>query len=103
MQQENLRLKKRPRADYREMSLTVMIFGCMPPHSIYWSHPRAIYQASWMARNLHSIKMFIFAEQLKYDEENVSKLKCLNHFLDLFYIPSWISFTLAAGVPASDL
>ena len=53
----------------------------------------AIYQASWMARNMHSIKMFIFAEQLEYDEETVLKLKCLNHFLELFYIPLQMSFS----------
>ena len=75
----------------------------MPPRGIYWSHPGAIYQASWMARNLHSIKVFIFAEQLEYDEETVLKLKCLNHFLELFYIPLQMSFTLAADAPANDL
>ena len=94
MQQKILRSKKPPRADHREMSLTVMIFGCMPPRCIYWGHPGAIYQASWIARNLHSIKMFIFADQLEYDEETVLKLEYLNHFLELFYIPLWMSFTL---------
>ena len=56
-----------------------------------------------MARNMHSIKMFIFAEQLEYDEETVLKLKCLNHFLELFYIPLQMSFTLPADAPANDL
>ncbi|KAG0703095.1 hypothetical protein GWK47_024929 [Chionoecetes opilio] len=59
-----------------------------------------IHQARWMARNLYSMKMFMFAEQLEYDEETVVKLERLNLFLGLFYTPMWMSSTLAADAPA---
>ncbi|KAG0712250.1 hypothetical protein GWK47_018903 [Chionoecetes opilio] len=56
-----------------------------------------------MARNLYSMKMFMFAEQLEYDEETVVRLERLNLFLGLFYTPMWMSSTLAADAPANDL
>ncbi|KAG0706298.1 hypothetical protein GWK47_024335 [Chionoecetes opilio] len=102
--QEILRSEKPPRADYREMAeLTLIVLGDTPPRGIHWSRPGAIHQARWMARNLYSMKMFMFAEQLEYDEETVVKLERLNLFLGLFYTPMWMSSTLAADAPANDL
>ena len=77
-----------PRADYREMAeLTLIIFGGTSPHGVHCSHHGVIHQISWMARNLYSMKMSMFAEQLEYDEETVVKLEHLNLFLELFYTP----------------
>ncbi|KAG0717582.1 hypothetical protein GWK47_054119 [Chionoecetes opilio] len=102
--QRILRSEKPPRADYREMAeLTLIVLGDTPPRGIHWSRPGAIHQARWMARNLYSMKMFMFAEQLEYDEETVVKLERLNLFLGLFYTPMWMSSTLAADAPANDL
>ncbi|KAG0699479.1 hypothetical protein GWK47_002954 [Chionoecetes opilio] len=102
--QEILRSEKPPRADYREMAeLTLIVLGDTPPRGIHWSRPGAIHQARWMARNLYSMKMFMFAEQLEYDEETVVKLERLNLFLGLFYTPMWMSSTLAADAPANYL
>ncbi|KAG0726856.1 hypothetical protein GWK47_035767 [Chionoecetes opilio] len=101
---EILRSEKPPRADYREMAeLTLIVLGDTPPRGIHWSRPGAIHQARWMARNLYYMKMFMFAEQLEYDEETVVKLERLNLFLGLFYTPMWMSSTLAADAPANDL
>ncbi|KAG0727483.1 hypothetical protein GWK47_003996 [Chionoecetes opilio] len=83
--------------------LTLIVLGDTPPRGIHWSRPGAIHQARWMARNLYSMKMFMFAEQLEYDEETVVKLERLNLFLGLFYTPMWMSSTLAADAPANDL
>ena len=77
-----------PRADYREMAeLALIIFGGTSPRAVHWSHPGVIHQARWMARNLYSMKMFMFAEQLEYDEETVVKLERLNFFLGLLHTP----------------
>ena len=104
MLQEILRSKKLPRADYREMAeLTLIILGGKPPCGIPLSHPGAIHMASWMARNLYSMKMFMFAEQLEYDKETVVKLQRLNLFLGLFYKSLWMSSTLGADALANDL
>lgn len=56
-----------------------------------------------MARNLYSMKMFIFAEQLEYDKETVANLERLNLFLRLFYTTKEMSFTFAADAPANNL
>ncbi|KAG0714201.1 hypothetical protein GWK47_014569 [Chionoecetes opilio] len=61
--------------------LTLIVLGDTPPRGIHWSRPGAIHQARWMARNPYSMKMFMFAEQLEYDEETVLKLERLNLFL----------------------
>ncbi|KAK8396598.1 hypothetical protein O3P69_004938 [Scylla paramamosain] len=80
--------QKPPRADYKEMAeLTVIVLGRTPPRGIHWSRPGAIHQARGMARNLYSMKMLMFCDQLKYDEETVTKLERLNIFLALFYTP----------------
>ncbi|KAG0728789.1 hypothetical protein GWK47_031788 [Chionoecetes opilio] len=83
--------------------LTLIVLGDTPPRGIHWSRPGAIHQVRWMVRNLYSMKMFMFAEQLEYDEATVVKLERLNLFLGLFYTPMWMSSTLAADAPANDL
>ena len=65
MLQKIMRSKISPGADYREVTeLTLIIFGSTPPRGVHWSHCGAIHQARWMTRNLYSMKMFMFAEQL---------------------------------------
>ncbi|KAG0716303.1 hypothetical protein GWK47_010000 [Chionoecetes opilio] len=83
--------------------LTLIVLGDTPPAESPGVVPGAIHQARWMARNLYSMKMFMFAEQLEYDEETVVKLERLNLFLGLFYTPMWMSSTLAADAPANHL
>ncbi|KAK8405417.1 hypothetical protein O3P69_001753 [Scylla paramamosain] len=68
--------EKPPIANYKEMAeLTVIVLGGTPPHGIHWSQSGAIHQARWMARNLYSMKMLMFCDQLEYDEETVAKLE----------------------------
>lgn len=104
MLQEILRSQKPPRADYREIAeLTVIVVGGVPPRGIHWSRPGAIHQARWMARNLYAMKMFMFADQMDYEQETLAKLERLNRFLALFYTPVWMSATSAADAPVRDL
>ncbi len=68
--------EKPPIANYKEIAdLTVIVLGGSPPCEIYWSQPGAIHQARWMARNLYSMKMLMFCDQLEYDKETVAKLE----------------------------
>ncbi|KAG0721376.1 hypothetical protein GWK47_046611 [Chionoecetes opilio] len=83
--------------------LTLIVLGDTPPRGIHWSRPGAIHQARWMARNLYSMKMFMFAEQLEYDEETVVKLERLNLFLGLFYTPMWMFIYTCCRCSANDL
>jgi hypothetical protein len=93
-----------PRADYREIAeLTVIVLGGIPPRGIHWSRPGAIHQARWMARNIYSMKMFMFAGHLEYSVQTQSKLARMNTFLALFYTPRWMSAASAADAPVHDL
>ncbi len=83
-----LNSEKPPRADYKEMAeLTVIVLGETPQRGIHWSRPGAIHQARGMVRNLYSMKMLMFCDQLEYDEETVTNLERLNIFLALFHTP----------------
>ncbi|KAG0727196.1 hypothetical protein GWK47_035153 [Chionoecetes opilio] len=88
----NPEAEKPPRADYREMAeLTLIVLGDPSPRNPLessWSH--FIRPGGW-PENLYSMKMFMFSEQLEYDEETVVKLERLPLFLGLFYTPMWMS------------
>ena len=76
MLQKILKSEKIPREDYRELAeLTLIILGETPPRGIHWRRPGAIHQARWMARNLYVLKMFMFADQMKYDSVTKQKLE----------------------------
>ncbi|KAG0719853.1 hypothetical protein GWK47_049629 [Chionoecetes opilio] len=82
---ENPEVGEAPRADYREMAeLTLIVLGDTPPRGIHWSRPGAIHQASVDGQKPVFYEVFMFAEQLEYDEETVVKLERLNLFLGLF-------------------
>lgn len=99
-----LNSEKPPRADYREMAeLSLIILGKVPPRGIHWSRPGAIHQARWMARNIYSLKMFMFSRQMDYDEETQEKLERINIFLSLFYTTRWLTAGNAADAPLNDL
>ena len=92
------------RADYREVAeLTIIMLGGIPPRGIQWSRLGAIHQARWMAQNLYSMKMFLFADYLKYDEEMKQKLKRMVRFLAFFFTRRWMFASYAAGAPMDDL
>ena len=76
MLQKILKSEKTPREDYRELAeLTLILLGETPPRGIHWRRPGAIHQARWMARNLYVLKMFMFADQMKYDSVTKQKLE----------------------------
>lgn len=52
---------------------------------------------------LYCIKMFLFADQLGYDEPMKQKLQRMTQFLLLFYIVAWLRAPVAADAPANDL
>lgn len=93
-----------PRADYREVAeLCIILLGKEPPRGIHWAKPGAIHQARWMARNIYSMKMFMFSHELGYSEDTISKLERLNTFLGLFYTTYWMTASSAADAPLHDL
>ena len=92
------------RADYGEVAeITMSLLGEDPPRGAHWKRPGAIHQARWMARNIYSIKMFMFAEKLNYEDEMKEKLLRICRFLSLFYTTYWLKSPCAADAPLNDL
>ena len=94
-----------PRGDYRELAeLTMVVLGATPPReSFQFSYPGAVHQARWMAVVLYALKMFIFQDQMGYDEETREKLLRMTMFTSLLYSSAWLTCTKAADAPANDL
>ena len=51
--------------------------------------PSAAHTATWMSQIQYSQKMYLRRDQRAYSEEFLSKLKQINIFLALFYVPAW--------------
>ncbi|XP_043234595.1 uncharacterized protein K02A2.6-like [Amphibalanus amphitrite] len=51
----------------------------------------------------HAIKMFLFADQLEYDEPMQEKVQRMAQFLLLFYVVAWLRAPVAEDAPANDL
>ncbi|KAF0297177.1 Protein patched [Amphibalanus amphitrite] len=52
---------------------------------------------------VYSIKMFLFADQLEYDEPMQEKVQRMAQFLLLFYVVAWLRAPVAEDAPANDL
>ena len=93
-----------PRDDYQECAEnTLIILGQTPPRGIHFLKPGAIHQARWMACNIYAGKMFMFSNQMKYEEDMKIKLYRMNRFLALFHTPAWMKASIGADAPANDL
>ncbi|KAF0297899.1 hypothetical protein FJT64_004760 [Amphibalanus amphitrite] len=52
---------------------------------------------------VYSIKIFLFADQLEYDEPMQEKVQRMAQFLLLFYVVAWLRVPVAEDAPANDL
>jgi hypothetical protein len=95
---------KIPRDDYRECAENcLIILGATPARGIHFMKPGAVHQARWMACNLYGAKMFMFSKQMGYDADMIEKLRRLNVFLNLFYVPLWMKASRGSDAPILDL
>ena len=94
-----------PRDDYREVAeLTVLVLGgTLPRAGFTFSQPGAISKARWMAVNIYAIKMFMFQDQLGYDDAERDKLLRVVTFISMLYTRVWMASTRAADAPSYDL
>ena len=93
-----------PRDDYKELLELVIIFvGGVPPHGVRFKAPGAIHHASWMAKALYSLKIWMSKEQfqLSESEENGIREACI--FITVVYIKAWFRASLPASAPNNDL
>ena len=65
--------------------------------------PGATRSARWMSQVLYSQKIYMWADQMNYDHETVSKLHRLVTFLVLSYVPAWLKCNIGADAAINDL
>lgn len=93
---------KQIRDDYAELTdLCLKFFGVRTKKS--FMVPGAVSKSRWMAKAIYAIKMYLFRELLKLDEEFERQLLEFSLFVTLIYCKHWNRCTNAIDVPANDL
>lgn len=92
------------RNDYQECAeLMLVLLGETPDRGIHWQKPGACHHARWMSTVIYAAKMYLFNEQMGYDEEMVSKLEQICLFNALVYTKHWLQASKGVDAPANDL
>ena len=90
--------------DYIECAeLTLAIIGYVHREDVSHHRPGATHSTRWMSQVLYSQKIYMWADQMNYDNETVSKLHRLVTFLVLFYVPAWLKCNIGVDAAINDL
>ena len=94
-----------PPDDYREVAELIVLVpgGTLPRAEFTFSQPGAISNARWMAVGIYAIKIFIFQDQLDYDDAERDKLLRVVMFISMLYTRIWMASTIAADSPSYNL
>lgn len=96
--------KYQPRDDYKELlELTIIFLGQIPPNGIFFKVPGPINHARWMAKNIYSLKIFLFRNEFKITFRENNALRDLCIFIVRLYIKQWFCATFATLAPNLDL
>ena len=75
------------REDYREfLELVVIFLGEVPPRGVSFRVPGAMHQARWMAKSLHSLKIFLFRNVYPLSSSDLKSCREICIFLVKFDI-----------------
>ena len=91
--------------DYKECAeLTLAIIGYVHHEDVSHHRPGATHSsARWMSQVLCSQKIYMWADQMNYDNETIFKLRWLVTFLVLFYVPAWLECNTGADAATNNL
>lgn len=93
-----------PRANYREFLEVAYIFlGETPPGGIHFKTPGTSHLTRFMARVIHSLKIFLFQKQFKLTRNAEKFIRTTCIFIIKFYIKTWFTAPLSVKAPNSDL
>ena len=65
--------------------------------------PGPTHSARRLSQVLYNQKIYMWADQMNYDNETVSKLHRLVTFLVLFYVPAWLKCNIGADAAINNL
>ena len=83
--------------------LTLAIIGYVYHKDVSHHCPGATHSAHWMSQVLYRQKIYMWADQMNYDNETISKLHRLVTLLVLFYVPAWLKCNFGAVSAINDL
>lgn len=90
------------RADYAELNdLCLKLFGIKTKKS--FMVPGSISKARWMAKAIYGLKMYLFRDELKLDEEFEMNLLQFVLFVSIIYCKHWNRSSNAIDAPVNDL
>lgn len=93
-----------PRDDYKELlQLTLLFLGETPPGGVKFYQPGAISEARFMSKALYSLKLVMFASQVKLTAREKKGLKSFCVFVVLMYVRYWFTANRAISAPQNDL
>ena len=81
------------RDDYRECAENALAILGSSTKDFTYHRPGATSSSRWLGKVIYCQKMFMLANQLEHEEEYVAKLRTINVFLCLFYVPAWLKCT----------
>ena len=91
------------RDDYKQCAENTLALLQVPPVDFFHHRPGATASARWMGKVLYCQKMFMWSNQMQYESDFVDKLRRINQFIALFYVPAWLKCSIGVDAPINDL
>ena len=94
------------RADYRQCAKNALAMfekNLSNEGEVIHYKPGATHSARWMGTVLYCQKMFMWADQMGYDEDIVCKLERMDRFLNVFFVPAWLECSKGSDAAVNDL
>ena len=91
------------RDDYKECAdNTLFLLNAVPQHNATIRKRGAVHSARWMSQVLYCQKMYMWSQQMSYDNILIAKLRRINLFWALFYVPAWLSSSIGSNAAIND-
>ena len=91
------------RDDYKECAdNTLVLLNAVPNTMLRYENLGAVHSARWMSQVLYCQKMYMWSQQISYDDILIVKLRRINLFLALFYVPAWLSSSIGSYAAIND-
>src|ERR1051325_12227312 len=95
-----------PRDDYHELlQLWIVILGNVQPggQMISFRQPGALHRARWMAKQIYTIKIYLFHEQFSLTARELKGLLDFILFIVQVYLKAWFQAPVGIQAPRIDL
>jgi len=90
------------RDDYKECAInTLLLLNATSQNNTTAKKPGALHSARWMSQVLYCQKMYMWSEQMSYDDALIDNLHRINLFIALFYVPAIALFYVPAWLTSS--